>query len=348
VDGTLYDGATAFPHAVRAEVRDGGLDLSTDSGWNDRVTGDLLKRIDTGGDKLRLGRTDMPGWRLTLPASAAADLAPLLGREELYGRWIDRIGLVPALGAFGAVAIAVVAIGHLAPQWIAPHVPRSWERNLGDAIVGDFGDNRCRNTEGQKALEEMVERLEPGATRGPEAIRVAALNIQMFNAAALPGGHIVVFKNAITETYEPDELAGILAHEIAHVRRRHVTEALIRELGIGALIRLFAGGIGANAEQLVSLSYTREAESEADADAIAMLRRAGISPKPTAELFDRLAENEGSGFGAEFLSSHPLTGGRAKRFAAAFDKNARYRPSLDQNQWDALFNVCSPPGKIRS
>ena len=126
-----------------------------------------------------------------------------------------------------------------------------------------------------------------------------------------------------------------------------MTEALIRELGIGALIRLFAGGIGANAEQLVSLSYTREAEMEADADAIAMLRRAGISPKPTAELFDRLAENEG-GFGAEFLSSHPLTAGRAKRFAAAFDKNAQYRASLDQEQWDALFNVCSPAGRVRS
>ena len=58
----------------------------------------------------------------------------------------------------------------------------------------------------------------------------------MFNAAALPGGYIVVFKPAITET-DPDALAGVLAHEIAHVRRRHVTEALIRELGIGALIR---------------------------------------------------------------------------------------------------------------
>ena len=348
MDGTLYDGATAFPHSVRAEVRDGSLELFMDSGWSDRVSSDLLKRIDTGREFIRFGRGDMPGWRLTLPASAAADLAPLLGREERYGRWIDRIGLIPALGAFGAIAVAVVAVGYLAPQWIAPQVPRSWERNLGDAIVGDFGDNRCRDPGGQKALEAMVERLEPGATKGPEAIRAAALDIEMFNAAALPGGHIVVFKNAITETYDPDELAGIVAHEIAHVRRRHVTEALIRELGIGALIRLFAGGIGANAEQIVSLSYTREAESEADADAIAMLRRAGISPKPTAELFDRLAENEGSGFGAEFLSSHPLTGGRAKRFAAAFDRNVRYGPSLDQKQWDALFNVCTPPGKIRS
>ena len=92
MDGTLYDGGTAFPHAVRAEVRDGGLDLSTDSGWSDRVSADLLKRIDAGREFIRLGRADIPGWRLTLPTAAAAELAPLLGREERYGRWIDRIG----------------------------------------------------------------------------------------------------------------------------------------------------------------------------------------------------------------------------------------------------------------
>ena len=138
-----------------------------------------------------------------------------------------------------------------------------------------------------------------------------------------------------------------MAHEIAHVRRRHVTEALIRELGIGALIRLFAGDIGANAQQIVSLSYSRDNEAEADADAIAMLKRAGISPKPTAELFEQFAEEqgEGSSYSAEFLQSHPLSGGRAERFAASFDPAARYSPALTRAQADALFDVCPKPGR---
>lgn len=57
---------------------------------------------------------------------------------------------------------------------------------------------------------------------------------------------VIALKPAIAET-EPDALAGVLAHEIAHVRRRHVTEALLRELCIGALIRMLAGNLGANA-----------------------------------------------------------------------------------------------------
>ncbi|HVM22226.1 MAG TPA: M48 family metallopeptidase [Sphingomicrobium sp.] len=342
--GRLYDGVTAHPFAVRAEFAAAAIDLCDASGWSEQVPASLLERLDTGRSDLRLGRTDRQGWRLVLPLEAEDEVAALLGKQGRYGRWIDRVGLIPGAIAAGIVAAAIVTIGYLAPQWLAPLVPESWERNVGTAIVGDFGDLKCRNAEGQRALEALVERVAPGATQGPNGIKAAALDVGIFNAAALPGGHIVLFKPAITEA-EPDALAGIVAHEIAHVRRRHVTQALIRELGIGALIRLFAGDIGANAQQIVSLSYTRDNEAEADADAIAMLRRAGISPRPTAELFKRFAKEQGEGlsYNAEFLQSHPLSGGRAARFAASFDPKAQYRPALSRDQADALFNICWKP-----
>jgi Zn-dependent protease with chaperone function len=341
LEGKLYDGATAHTHEVRVGVADGRLELSQAGGWNDSIDAALLKRIEAGPSLLRLGRSDLPGWRLMLPADAEAELAPLLGRIERYGRWIDRIGLLPALIVGGAITASVVAIGYVAPHWIAPHVPMSWERKVGSAIVGDFGNIRCRNAAGQQALEALVERVAPGATRGPDAIKVAALDVPVFNAAALPGGYIVVFKPAITET-DSDALSGVLAHEVAHVRRRHVTEALIRELGIGALIRLFAGNVGANAEQIVALSYTRDNEAQADGDAVQMLKRAGVSPKPTADLFARLSKQtgEGAGYSAEFLESHPLSGKRAMRFAASFDPHAHYSPALSRDQWNALLNMC--------
>ena len=122
-----------------------------------------------------------------------------------------------------------------------------------------------------------------------------------------------------------------------------MTEALIREFGIGALIRLFAGGVGANAEQIVSLSYTRDNEAQADSDAIRMLRRAGISPKPTADLFAKLSkqQREIPGYSAEFLQSHPLSDKRAQKFAAAVDPRAQYQSALSRDDEDALFDICS-------
>lgn len=328
-------------------VTDGALLLSQEGGWSEHIERSLLKRIDGDPVSIRLARTDISGWRLVVPASDGAALGELSGRLERYGRWIDRIGLVPALIVGGILTAAAVGIGYVAPHWIAPHVPMSWERNIGGAIVGDFGSLRCRDADGQRALEALVERVSPGATGGPDAIKVAALDVNVFNAAALPGGYIVVFKPAITET-DSDALAGVLAHEVAHVRRRHVTEALIRELGIGAFIRLFAGDLGANAEQLVALSYTRANESQADGDAINMLKRARISPKPTADLFKRL-EKEAPAYSAEFLQSHPLSGKRAARFAASFDPRVNYLPALSRAQADALFDICrkAAAGKSR-
>lgn len=340
-EARLYDGITAHPHPVSVAFDANGIRLSQRGGWSDEVVADQLRRMDGGPGELRLGRKDRQGWRLVLPAQAAPQVQELLGKEERYGRWIDRFGLVPALVVGAVVTISVVVIGHVAPHWIAPHVPMSWERNVGSAIVGDFGTLRCRDPKGQQALEALVERVAPGATKGPEGIKVAALNVNVFNAAALPGGYIVVFKPAITET-DSDALAGILAHEVAHVRRRHVAEALIREFGIGALLRLFAGNLGANGEQLVALSYTRANEAQADSDAIQMLKRADISPVPTAQLFQRLSK-ESPEFSAQFLESHPASGQRAQKFAASFDRHAHYQPALDRDSSDALFDICRKP-----
>lgn len=343
IEARLYDGVDALPHSVTAKATDDTLELTQASGWSDRVPAAVLKRLEAPRGELRIGRTDRPGWRLILPVEAEGAIGDLLAKPERYGRWIDRIGLGPAAAIGLAITSGVVAAGYAAPSAIAPHVPPSWERNVGAGLFGDFGSNRCRGAEGQKALEALVERLEPGSTSGPDAIRIAALDIPIFNAAALPGGYIVVFKPMITEN-ETEALAGVLAHEIAHVRRRHVTEALIRELGIGALIRLFAGDLGANAEQIVALSYTRANEEQADTDAIAMLKRAGISPVPTAKLFEKLAAEEGEGTGSgietEFLRSHPLTGGRAKRFRASAAAGQNYAPALDRDQDSALFDIC--------
>ncbi|MBV9528776.1 M48 family metallopeptidase [Sphingomonas sp.] len=338
VEGRLYDGVTGHPHAVAVTFDPAGIRLSQESGWSDEIAAADLRRYDPGPDTLRLGRKDQPGWRLLLPLESATQVKSLLGKEERYGRWVDRIGLLPALVVGGAITAAVVAFGYVAPHWIAPHVPMRWERDVGSAIVGDFGDLRCRNADGQKALEALVERVSPGATQGPDGLKVAALNVNVFNAAALPGGYIVVFKPAITET-NPDALAGVLAHEIAHVRRRHVTEALLRELGIGALVRTFAGNVGANAEQIVSLSYTRQNEAQADSDAIVMLRRAQVSPRPTGALFQRLSKDAPQ-YSAQFLESHPASAARAKQFSASYDPRVAYRPALTPGQWKALMIMC--------
>lgn len=346
---TYYDGL----HAERytAEVVPAGgrsIRVTPSSGEPVEIDADELTVADEDQQQLVLARRGMPGWRLVLDQPVDAGLRAALPRTNRYGGWIDRVGLGKASLILAAVAGAVMLVGHTAPLWIAPIVPPAWERNIGDAIVGDFGELRCRSPQGQAALETLVERLEPSATAaGPTQIRIAALDVDMFNAAAVPGSNIIIFKGALDDTKDVDALAGIVAHEIAHVRRRHVTEALVRELGIGALIRTFAGSVGANAEQVIGLSFTRANEREADADAIVTLRRAGIDPRPTAALFAKLSKQSGGETrpALQFLDSHPGSKGRADNFARSYDPTISYRPALDPAAAKAMLTACAVNSK---
>ena len=340
----FYDGINAERYTAQVAVAGPrSIHVTPSIGEPVELDADDLTVADEDRKQLTLARRGMPGWRLILTLPIDPALRAALPGASHYGGWIDRFGLGKASLVLAGIAGAVVLIGHTAPLWIAPIVPPSWERNVGDAIVGDFGELRCRSPQGQAALETLVERLDPGGTAaGPAQIRIAALDVGIFNAAAVPGSHIIIFKGALDETKDVDALAGIVAHEIAHVRRRHVTEALVRELGIGALIRTFAGSVGANAEQVVGLSFTRANEREADADAIATLKRAGIDPRPTAALFAKLSKEAGgdSDPALEFLDSHPGSEGRAADFARSYDPKATYRPALGAAEAKAMKTAC--------
>jgi Zn-dependent protease with chaperone function len=336
-----YDGITADRHEVAVEPGEGSLIIVGPGEARTSIPAGELAVSDEDGRLLVLSRAGHPGWRLLFDQPVDPAIRALLPRPARYGSWIDRVGLAKASAILGGIAAFILFVGYSAPAWLAPFVPESWERNLGTAIVGDFGDNACRDPAATEALTRMAARIDP-AGAGHVPITMTLIDVGIFNAAALPGRQIVIFDGALREATDPDAMAGILAHEIAHVRRRHVTQALIRELGIGALIRLFAGDIGANAQQLVSLSYTRANEFEADGDAIAALDRAKIDPRPTGALFAKLSKNEDAGgLGAvEFLNSHPASGDRANRFAAAFHKGTVYTPALTAAEYKAMRTAC--------
>lgn len=333
----LFDGQTAYDHEVMVGIDGDRLTIAMPDGSTETVGLSELAIVDEDKRDITLSRSGQPGWRLIIPQPVDEALRARIKKPSRYGGWIDRFGLAKASIVLGAVAAGIVAVGYAAPAWIAPYVPESWERNLGTALVGDFGDNACRTPEADKALAKLERRVS-GGDPGPAAMTI--LDIGIFNAAALPGKQIVIFKGALDDTDNPDAMAGILAHELAHVRRRHVTQALIRELGIGALIRLFAGDIGANAEQIVSLSYTRSNEAEADADAIVALHKAGIDPRPTGALFAKLSKMSGNMEAVEFLNSHPKTKERAAAFKASYDPRAHYTPSVTAEDYKAMRDAC--------
>ncbi|QGP80051.1 M48 family metallopeptidase [Sphingobium sp. CAP-1] len=337
-----YDGVTAVRRNVLVRADGTGFHLEEpDSGW----AGVPVQWADLtviGAEKGRsaYGHRTLAGWRMGFSGEPPAEIAAHLPRAKRYGRWIDRFGFWPAAGAFTLVAGLVVWGAAEAPGVIAPLIPQSWENRMGDAMVGDFGGRVCHTPAGDAALRALVRRVDP---RG-EAREVALANIPLVNAVTLPGGRIILFDGLVQQAGSADEVAGVLGHELGHVRHRDTMAGLVRQLGLSVVLGGFGGNGGSYLNGVLSLSYGRDAESAADAVAIDQMRDAAISPAGTAAFFARMG-GKGEAARAEqamtWLSSHPLSTARRKRFEQAIRPGAAYRPALDRAQWTALRSACA-------
>ena len=345
-----YDGVTAARHdgTVRWEEGHGfALDNGVDA---PRILPPgALRFVEKRADEVIYALSELPDFRLHLPMGAAAALGAHLPAASTYGAWVDRLGLGRAALAFAGVSAAVLAVVLTAPGWLGPMVPASWERRLGDAMVGDLGNRLCRTPQSDAALAKLLAKVDastnPGSgSRSDRApIRAGIANIDMVNAVALPGAQVLLFDELVQEAETPDELAGVLAHEVGHVRQRHVMTAMLRQFGLSILTSGVSSEVGSGALAATTLTYSRQAEAEADGFARAAMARADISPVGTARFFERQLRESGEGdlpAEVEWLSSHPLQAERAKAFRAGAVAGRRYKPALSPAEFRALKEAC--------
>src|SRR5256886_4830162 len=193
--------------------------------------------------------------------------------------------------------------------------------------------------QGRAALDRLVGRLEAAASLAMP-LKVAVLRKPEANAIALPGGHIYVFEGLISKAQSPDELAGVIAHEIGHVAHRDGTRAVLQSAGLsflfGMLLGDFVGGsavvIGARA--VLQSSYTREVESAADRFAVELIGRAGADPRALGAILTRIAGAIHPGM--EILSDHPDTQTRVRVINDLAARTAPPKPLLEPSEWAAL------------
>lgn len=145
------------------------------------------------------------------------------------------------------------------------------------------------------------------------------------NALAMPGGKVAVFSGAFSVATTDDQLAVILAHEIAHVTAKHVHERVSRQMLVnagGTGLNVLTGGLaGLGLEQaytlqtgMAGLSFDREKETEADYIGLIYMARAGYNPRAAIELWEKLDDATlGKQVPEEWLSSHPSRENRLTR-----------------------------------
>ncbi len=347
-----FDGKSAVRRNVEIVTVAGQFYLNEREQRHGPFRFDQLHFLGTKADGHVYGLEGRDGWRLGVAGTMPADLVPLLPPPHKYGGWIDRLGLGKASVAFALVSAAVVGVVLLSPQWLAPLIPASVDRQIGNALVGDFGGRFCNTKDGKRALAKLTAKLDPDAKN----LRVEVANIDMLNAVALPGGRVILFQGLLSQAKSPDEVAGVLAHEIGHVRENHVMQGMLRQMGLAVVLGGFDGGSGGTLNNLLSTTYTRGSEREADLHSLDALKKARISPLATASFFDRLSDLDGSRqlqdrqarTMASYASSHPLSDERRKLFEAAKQKGAAYTPALTGAEWRELKTMCAQDRDVKS
>ena len=187
-------------------------------------------------------------------------------------------------------------------------------------------------------LNDLGIRLMSSASGTRFAPNLVIVDNPSINAFTVPGGHIAVFSGLILTADNESELAGVIAHEIAHATQRHIAQMVAAQTGnsLTAIAGFIAGALlGAVDPQLGAavatvgiagasqnaINYTRMHEREADRLAIDTLRRAEIDPRGMVSFFETLQRRAGGSPSRqfEFLRTHPMT---AERISAIKDRIA--------------------------
>lgn len=384
--GRYADGKSAAVRTVALRFDGSGIHMLDETGDEIAVWRyDDLRLIDppTPGRplRLRIGTDDMA--RLEIADHSVLEalrrVAPDLQRTGVRdpAQWRRAaVWTVALIAVFGGIWLA---LSRSAPL-IAAMMPLQMEERMGRATVEQvsliFGglksadDLTCRNEDGVQAMAALTARLK-SVDDSPYDFNVRVLDVPVPNAFAAPGGYIVFFRGLIDMAESPDEVAGVLGHEMAHVTHRHVTTNLVRSIGFQALIvPLISGGTMASdmvsglGQQALQASYSREAEADADLGAVDLLRKAGIKADSFPTLLTRIEETYGhrrpagsddgeeagedeehhtsTGFRLtipDILATHPATPDRAASVSAAAG-DAGGDPGLTDDEWAALKSIC--------
>lgn len=373
--GTYFNGKTATKFSVQVQPTSQQLIIRLDNNRQRVWDYESVKIVNTdtkqGPARLEFvtgDKTNLVTELLIVDDSAFLDRVDQVAHGRLGTFWNQRkhkkvrnvlfwslVVLVPPLLYF----IWTFGIPAMTDQ-IAQNVPPKWEAKLGDKVFESLFVPRPvkPNPETKKMLDTIQERLLSAEPDQPYTFRIYILPSDQVNALALPGGIIVVFQGLLNKTENPEELAGVLAHEFQHVLLRHSTRGIIRQLAKGVLLAIVVGDantvmstvLGA-AEELEGLAFSRKMETEADTEGMEMMRKAGIDPQGMVRIFRKLQEEERKMLEKinsedllpewmKYLSTHPAAGDRVEMLNEMAQRPGfQEQPLLKEEDWTVVHKI---------
>lgn len=335
----LFDGETATRHLVIIRPWAGGLQLSGDC--EQLLARSELRILASGSSRTVLGHAGNDDWRLVAQPPLPPDWLRGIRKTGTMQPRDLRLLAVAAVAATAVVSGLWLWGGALMAE-AAPLVPDAVTEPLGRGMVRQVvGHRRCNNPAADAVLARLAARLQT-----PRPLVITIADWPVANAFAAPGGQVVVTRGLIETASGPDEVAGVLAHEIGHVAGHHPTRALVRTHGLS----LLAGTLGGQGAELADigllLAATRQGEREADTHALAALAAAGISSQGLQRFFERQQQAANPGWQAptpllalgNWARTHPPDAERLALIRAAGTTGGS--AAMPDADWAVLRDAC--------
>jgi Zn-dependent protease with chaperone function len=336
--GTYFDGKSSEAHEVTAtaqgnvlSIRGEGVhaDFNIDSCTVEPALGSTRRTLHTSGD----GRLDTEDHKAFLALERnKGGIGGFRIVHLLESRWKAALAAA-AVAVLAILAAAVWGIPYLAEK-AAFSLPDKALQTLGKGALDSVDRHLFKPSELDAEEHERIRSLvETFATEtGAPQPRALVFRKSPFgpNAFALPGDTVVLTDELVSFVEGDDELLGIVAHELAHLRQRHAVRTLLQGTGVFLLVSVLVGDVtsitsaaGTLPALLLESSYSRGFEQEADSVATRWMHDVGYGVEPMIAFLTRVKEKKHGVEGPEFLSTHP-----------ALDKRIAYLRSLEEGRQD--------------
>jgi predicted Zn-dependent protease len=244
--------------------------------------------------------------------------------------------LVLVVGVFIFTAVSSFILG-LSAGYFAKKIPFETELTFSEPFESEAN---LTTPEKDQYLRNLVAKI-ANCSDLPEGMRIKYhyQKGDMVNAFATLGGNIVIYQGLIDELDSENELAMIVAHEIAHIKNRHPIQSIGRVVVIGISFSLLMGNTVTNPLEhtglLTLLNFSRSMEIEADKDGLAALNKCYGHIQGATEVFDKFEafQQKKHMNPLPFLSTHPLNK----------DRISEIRNRAIKNKWPLIGLVKTIP-----
>lgn len=345
---------------------------------NGRASGDVLISFNAVHFKSDKGDFDLPAEGMKIELGGANDRLiffshpahpnvtihtadhsilnhPVLGNNPAFAaqrnkvRTKRRLAWVLLFGVVSGVIASLLGLFLARDSMVrtaAKAVPVDWEIKAGDKLFEQIvaGKRLVKDPEMESQLQQITEPLLAGIKDNRYPLKFHVIEDATLNAFAMPGGNVVLHSGLLMAADSPEEVAGVLGHEIAHVTQRHSIRSIISSAGLYLVLQAMIGDVTSlvavlanNSAFLLDRKFSRDFERESDDHGWDYLIAANIKPEGMITFFTKMQEEEKRmrekmkeatsidvDPGAfEVLSTHPATEERMKNLQAKWDKLER-------------------------